>query len=338
MPILLCLWLFSVPSIADANFLDIIFGTDASANEAQTSISSTSDETALSTFGATLNPKCNAPEEENLEIVINHDALVVTSNPITRNSDFNIDDHYADQIEIHSVSSGEKISDIAKMFCITPDTILSFNDKPKGYIPKEGDILLILPFSGVEYTVIKGDTLDSIAAKYKIPKSDIIAANIDLGDNYTIISGEKLIIPGAGIIEKANTSSSKTSKMPSSTAQKSMKSTAGYFISPLPSGHKTQGIHDKYAIDIGAPTGTPIKASASGTVTFAAIGWNGAYGNVVFIKHPNGTETRYAHMSRLNTSAGTEVEQGQVIGYVGSTGRSTGPHLHFEIRGAKNPF
>lgn len=236
------------------------------------------------------------------------------------------------------IRSGDTVETIAKLFEVTPDTILSFNDLNKGEKLKTGQILRILPFSGVEYTVAKGDTLESIATKHKIPKSDIIAANIDLGDNYTIIPGEKLIIPGAGMIEKAKTSSSKTSKMPSSTAQKSMKNIAGYFINPLPSGHKTQGIHDKYAVDIGAPTGTPIKAAASGIVTFAAMGWNGAYGNVVFIKHPNGTETRYAHMSKLNTSTGAEVSQGEVIGYVGSTGRSTGPHLHFEIRGAKNPF
>lgn len=274
------------------------------------------------------------PDDTQIKIVADN-ALVPAATPISGDEEI---DYSAEETSIYVVKKGDTFAQIAKMYDVSVDTILSVNDLKKGDVPKEGQILLILPFSGIEYTVVKGDTLESIATRYKIPKSDIVAANIDLGDNYKIIPGDKLIIPGAGMIEKAKASPSKIGKMPSSVAQNNMKSIVGYFINPLPSGHKTQGIHDKYAIDIGAPTGTPIRASASGIVTFAAMGWNGAYGNVVFIKHPNGTETRYAHMSRLNTSTGAEVSQGDVIGYVGSTGRSTGPHLHFEIRGAKNPF
>ncbi len=86
------------------------------------------------------------------------------------------------------------------------------------------------------------------------------------------------------------------------------------------------------------PSGTPIKAAASGRVIFAKVGWNGAYGNLTIIQHDNGTQTYYAHQSKLAVSAGDYVNQGEVIGYVGSTGRSTGPHLHFEVRGAPNPF
>ena len=83
-------------------------------------------------------------------------------------------------------------------------------------------------------------------------------------------------------------------------------------------------------IDYGAPIATPILAAASGTVTFA--GWNrGGYGNLVEIEHPDGNSTRYAHASRILVRADDWVEQGQLIGEVGSTGRSTGPHLHFEI-------
>lgn len=83
-------------------------------------------------------------------------------------------------------------------------------------------------------------------------------------------------------------------------------------------------------IDIAAPTGTPIAASRSGFVSRAS--WMGAYGYVIFIDHSDGSQTRYAHLSRFAVQAGAYVVQGQVIGYVGSTGASTGPHLHFEIR------
>jgi len=67
-------------------------------------------------------------------------------------------------------------------------------------------------------------------------------------------------------------------------------------------------------------------------------GWNGGYGNYIVINHGNGTQTLYGHLSSLAVTVGKTVTRGEIIGYMGSTGRSTGAHLHFEIRGAKNPF
>lgn len=94
-------------------------------------------------------------------------------------------------------------------------------------------------------------------------------------------------------------------------------------------------------IDIGAPTGTPVMAAAAGEVVFA--GWNsGGFGNLVDIRHPDGSLTRYAHNSRILVRRGQQVEQGQQISAIGSTGNSTGPHLHFEVhppnQGAVNPI
>ena len=107
----------------------------------------------------------------------------------------------------------------------------------------------------------------------------------------------------------------------------------------MPTGHKTQGLHGpgNRGIDIGAPKGTPIYASAPGRVLIAKTGWSGGYGNMVIVEHPNGTKTLYAHMTKLGTKTGAEVARGEIIGYVGSTGRSTGPHLHFEVFNARNP-
>ncbi|HEU5114585.1 MAG TPA: M23 family metallopeptidase, partial [Candidatus Paceibacterota bacterium] len=88
-----------------------------------------------------------------------------------------------------------------------------------------------------------------------------------------------------------------------------------------------------------APIGTPIHAAASGVVIIARSGgYNGGYGSYVVISHPNGTQTLYAHMSKVIAHQGDAVEQGDLIGLVGSTGKSTGPHVHFEVRGAVNPF
>ncbi|MFN4166061.1 MAG: M23 family metallopeptidase, partial [Ferrovibrio sp.] len=82
-------------------------------------------------------------------------------------------------------------------------------------------------------------------------------------------------------------------------------------------------------VDFGAATGTPIQAAGDGVVELA--GWNGAYGQYVRIKHGNGYATAYAHMSRIGVKNGQRVRQGQIIGAVGTTGRSTGPHLHYEV-------
>ena len=103
---------------------------------------------------------------------------------------------------------------------------------------------------------------------------------------------------------------------------------------------QTQNIHGYNAVDLAAPTGTPIMAAADGTVIVAKSGgWNGGYGSYVVIQHGNGSQTLYAHMSKVAAYDGESVVQGQVIGYVGETGDATGPHVHFEIRdGIRNPF
>ena len=116
-----------------------------------------------------------------------------------------------------------------------------------------------------------------------------------------------------------------------------------YFIRPVLRGRRTQGLHGKNGIDF-APQcrcsgKEPILAAADGWVLVARnSGWNGGFGNYVVIAHSNGTQTLYGHMASVTVGAGQFVGQGEKIGYVGSSGNSSGPHVHFEIRGAKNPF
>ena len=118
----------------------------------------------------------------------------------------------------------------------------------------------------------------------------------------------------------------------------------GYYIWPLPgysAGSRTFGrqFHPIDHVwkthsgqDIGAPSGTRIIAADGGTVSVASYGWNGGYGNYVIINHGNGRATLYAHMSSIAVTAGSSIKQGETVGYVGTTGKSTGPHLHFEVR------
>ena len=118
----------------------------------------------------------------------------------------------------------------------------------------------------------------------------------------------------------------------------------GYYIWPLPgysAGTRTFGrqFHpidhvwkNHNGQDIGAPSGTTIIAADGGTVAVASYGWNGGYGNYVLINHGGGRSTLYAHMSSIAVTAGSSIKQGETVGYVGTTGKSTGPHLHFEVR------
>jgi murein DD-endopeptidase MepM/ murein hydrolase activator NlpD len=102
---------------------------------------------------------------------------------------------------------------------------------------------------------------------------------------------------------------------------------------------RTQGIHGYNAVDLAAAHASPVRAAAAGEVIVSkSSGWNGGYGNYIVVRHGNGTQTLYAHLSSNVVGVGAFVAAGERIGYMGSTGRSTGTHLHFEVRGATNPF
>ncbi|MEK7569417.1 MAG: peptidoglycan DD-metalloendopeptidase family protein [Patescibacteria group bacterium] len=239
------------------------------------------------------------------------------------------------EVNVYVVRPGDTVSQVAQMFDISVDTVLSANDLQKGAKLKVGDILLILPFSGVEHTVKKGDTLQGIANLYKVDVDDILLSN-DIEAGVKLSIGEKLMIPGANIpsAPRAGTAIAR-----GGTSQAALRDASGYFTNPVPGARRTRGITSTHrGVDLAAPTGTPILAAAEGIVTFARTGWNGGYGVLTIISHPNGTQTIYAHQSRLGTSVGARVEKSETIGYVGNTGRSTGPHLHIEVKGAKNPF
>ncbi len=239
----------------------------------------------------------------------------------------------SDRISLYIVREGDTLSQIAAMFGVSINTIRWANNLTSADLIKPGQELLILPIDGVRYTVRKGDTLQAIARRFHGDVREIITYN-DLSPDEPLRVGMTIVIPGGEIPERRGVNTSRLA-----TASSARRSPRGYFLHPLPGGIRTQGLHGWNAVDIAAPFGTPIRASAPGTVLVArANGWNGGYGVYVVIRHPNGTQTLYAHMSRIAVFVGQTVVRGQVIGYVGSTGRSTGPHLHFEVRGARNPF
>src|SRR3989344_4356665 len=291
--------------------------------------------------------------EDNGNINIESDnALVPSVSPleaigISPDTDFSS----SDQISVYLVRKGDSISQIAEMFDVSVNTILLANDLKKGQKLVSGDVLFILPISGAEHTIAKGQTLKSIAKIYKVDADDIALYNGLAGDSKLSV-GDKLMIPGGDSMDdeggdkSAPNLSSSVAKDINYYLKNPIQNLFGYFINPVPTGHKTQGLHGPghRGIDIGAPTGTPIYASAAGRVLAAKTGCKvdqrrcgGGYGNLVIVEHPNGTKTLSAHMSRLATRIGAQVAQGEIIGYVGNTGKSTGPHIHFEVFYAKNP-
>ncbi len=237
-----------------------------------------------------------------------------------------------DQISIYVVQKGDNLSQIAEMFGVSVNTIIWANNLNRGDLITEGQTLVILPVSGISYKVKNGDTITSIAKKWKGDADEIIRFN-DLTPGQSLAVGITIIIPNGETAIPASTVSGSRYRGGSGPSY------AGYYIRPIAGGHKSQGLHGYNAVDLAAACGTPIVASASGDVIVSRTGgWNGGYGNLVIIDHSNGTQTLYAHMSSIIIGAGWHVVQGQVIGYIGLTGNTTGCHVHFEIRGAKNPF
>jgi len=251
----------------------------------------------------------------------------------------NISESQSHQISVYVVRKGDTLSGIAEMFDVSVNTIRWGNDIGKNGTIQPGQTLTILPITGVKHVVKKGDTIASIAKKYSGDTNDILNFN-GLESGIPLALGTEVIIPNgevaAPVAPKVTVKSGAKSSTPLVGATISAD---GYFIRPIVGGVKTQGIHGYNGVDLAASIGTPIRASAGGTVIVSrASGWNGGYGAYVVISHDNGTQTLYAHMSKDIVSVGQRVTQGEVIGSVGNSGLSTGPHVHFEIRGAKNPF
>lgn len=244
----------------------------------------------------------------------------------------------ADRISIYVVRPGDTLSEIAHMFGVSVNTIIWANNLPRSGGARPGDTLVILPVSGVERVIAKGDTLGSIAKKYGADAAEIAQFN-GLDTKGPLAVGSTIIIPGGELEEAPQAASASRPASKPRILGGGGAAYPGYYANPVPGGLITQSIHGWNGIDIGAARGTPVRAAADGVVIVAhGSGWNGGYGNYVVITHDNGSQTLYSHMRSVIASSGQRVFSGQVIGYMGATGRTTGVHLHFEVRGASNPF
>lgn len=248
----------------------------------------------------------------------------------------------SNRISLYTVRKGDTLEQIARMYGVNVNTILWANDMKKGTPPQPDQVLVIMPISSVQYTVKKGDTLESIAKLYGSDINEIAQFN-SFEDGAKLAVGTQVIIPDAeGSLTVAENKKNTNQGKPATDTKKPAAVTtasAGYFSRPIKGGVRTQGIHGGNGVDLASSLRAPIYAAAAGRVVIAKEGgWNGGYGSYVVIQHPNGMQTLYAHMDAVDTSVGATVAKGQQIGKMGNTGRSTGVHLHFEVRGGRNPF
>ena len=262
-------------------------------------------------------------------------AFLPDAGPVGAIGDLNEQDFDHGQISIYIVRDGDSLASIAKMYDVSVNTILWANNMERGAKLSVGQSLVILPVSGVEYTIKKGDTIETISKKYKGDPDEVRSYN-GLTAKDVIVIGAVIIIPdGAMPTVAAPKTKPATSKLRGTAGP----NYDGYYQSPLVNFRRTQGLHGYNGVDLTEYLGAQVMASADGEVVVARSGgYNGGYGNYVVIQHSNGTQTLYGHLLSVTVTQGQQVSQGQTIGYLGNSGRSTGAHLHFEVRGAKNPF
>lgn len=267
------------------------------------------------------------------DLIVANDALLPQG---SFGADFVTEKKHSGEISVYVVREGDTLSQIAEMFGVTSNTILWANDLSSAAAIQPGDTLIILPIVGVRHVVKEGDTISSIAKKYEGDADEILSYN-QLASASDLVSGDTLVIPGGQVHQAPAV---KTTKKATPTRQTGASSGSGSgLVHPAPGTIKTQGIHGYNAVDLAGPVGTAVLAAAAGEVIVSkGSGWNGGYGQYIVIKHANGVQTLYSHLSQNNVGVGSYVSAGSTIGAIGLTGKTTGAHVHFEVRGGTNPF
>jgi murein DD-endopeptidase MepM/ murein hydrolase activator NlpD len=248
------------------------------------------------------------------------------------------------EVITYTVQQDDTIFTIAAQFGLAPETVVWSNreaiqDAP--WLIQPGLELFILPVDGVYHTVRAGETVSDIADEYGVDPSGLYGEWNDLEEGEPVDEGRLLVVP-AGKSEEVTWKPPEPEPTQQLYAYRYSPSAVAapnpnnWFI--LPTGSRAVSgwyFHDPrnpthIGLDYRCRAGDPLYAADNGAVTIA--GWHGGYGILVEISHGNGFSTRYGHLSQLAVGGAQAVHQGDIIGYCGTTGWSTGPHLHFEIR------
>lgn len=236
------------------------------------------------------------------------------------------------EIIFYAVKLDDSVSTIAEEFAISVNTILWENNLSAYSLIRPGQNLAILPTTGVAHKVSRGENLGAIAKKYGIEEAKILEANnLTATDKLTV--GQKLVIPGGRRITYAISTASTYSGLSALRdliAPPGAAPAANKMNWPTVGSRITQYFSWRhYAVDIANKVGTPIYAADTGIIEFA--GWTAGYGNNIIINHGGGKKTLYGHLSKFYVKKGDKVGKGDAIAAMGSSGWSTGSHLHFEV-------
>ena len=278
-------------------------------------------------------------ENENIDMLdqgmqaLNNNQILIRNNDDTPEveEEKKYEEEKRKEITEYIVKSGDSISTIAYKFGISVNTILWENNLNAYSIIRPGNKLNILQASGISYNIKNGDTLSRIAKKYAIEVDKIVEAN-NIKDIHKLRSGQKLIIPGGKKIEYASSNQKSYSGIEAirEIVKSSNTSSGNKMHWPTPGHRITQYYSWRHTgLDIADKIGTPLYAADAGTVEYA--GWGKGYGNQIIVNHGGGKKTRYAHASKLYVKKGQRVDKGETIAAMGSTGWSTGSHIHFEV-------
>lgn len=235
----------------------------------------------------------------------------------------------------YQVQTGDTVSSIATKFGVSIDTVLWANNITETQRIQPGQTLKIPPVTGVVHSVRKGDTIYSISKKYEAEAQAIVDFPFNIFTNdetFALAVGQIVIVPD-GVLPEVKPVSPESMIAKVLTPSAGAVSATGQFVWPAAGRITQRYVWYHRGIDIANKDGGPILAADSGTVVVAGWPDGQGYANRVIIDHGNGLTTLYAHMSRVRVVAGQTVSRGDVIGDMGCTGRCTGTHLHFEIRG-----
>ena len=238
-----------------------------------------------------------------------------------------------DGVVTYIVSPGDTVSSIAKKFDVSIDTIRWQNDLDSIDAIKPGQKIEVPPVTGMVHKVKRGETIYSVAKKYDVAAQQIVNWPFNSysdDENFGLAVGQILIVPDG--VKPAVQLWDPKRYVARTTPDAGAVSATGQFVWPTSGGITQRYVWYHKALDIANKSAPPVLAADSGKVVVA--GWldGFGYGNRVIIDHGNGFVTLYAHLSSISVGVGQTVSRGNVIGRMGSTGRSTGTHLHFEIR------
>ncbi len=269
------------------------------------------------------------PEEdpEKLENTPTSETAAEPANPVRTAQKESVPPRKSERVQIikHEVKPGESIWRLAKKYNVSIATIVNANKIKEKAVIQPGDNLRIPDRTGVFHKTAKKENLEELARRYKVSPEAVKRANGIAGN--LLPPGKEVFLPGAKPLPEIQYVKQKVFAWPIR-AKNRLTSGFGWRVHPITG---SRAFHT--GIDIGAATGTPILAAADGVVVFSGDG--GSYGNMVILRHKNGLYTVYGHASKLIARKGKYVKRGQKIALVGSTGASTGPHLHFEVKGTE---